>query len=725
LRVAVIAVLFLVAMAGAVSGQVRGRVVEVRTGIGVSGATVHVQGGGADREVVSGADGSYAFLGLASAEYSLRVRHPGYETANVRLLIAATRELVVDVPLELRPIPLSPLLIPVSRTAAAGPPGPSAADSLTALLADERAGSLRARTTAPLADLAAAKVRDQAPDPGGQHPDALHIWGSSTDRGRVFLDGAAINAPLHLGGLLPPLDPGLLAQAALRTGGASARYDGGTSYIMDFRTRSPDADRLGGWGEVGLLATRLGVEAPIGARGSILAGARRINQEVLDGLIQGPFDYEFGDALARGEVGVGGHTASVLVLATREAVRVPRDFGYDEAAWRNLATVVAWQPEAGGEGLRLHASFSRGIADLPLLSAPDGHLEARLDRTAVAATNDWTVGDLGLDAGFEVEQLSLARRSEAAADPALPTVGERVACTVSLPCASATSTTLAGFGEVAAQLGRSFAFRAGLRAALEKEDGRARLLPRVALTWAGAQARSAATLSLGRYSQVAFTEARGDLLPQPRGLRIATETATQLELRVTHATSTLALEGSAYLRRDEAGGARVAGSVTPGAELSWVLLAHGNSLSGGYSILGRRSFLADSAYGPQHLAFLGARTGRGPLQLDLSAVYGDGMPLTSIVLDGGPTTETLGQPATEDAGDVEPSGAYVRFDAAISGTWMLRMRGRAVQVSPYARLVNAFGRDGAPFYYQAGGRAELQPLSALPTMPVVGVRWVF
>jgi hypothetical protein len=724
LRVAVIAVLFLVAMAAAVSGQVRGRVVEVRTGTAVRGATVQIVGADVDREIVSADDGSYAFDGLASAEYALRVRHPGYETSTLRLLVAAARTLVVDVQLELKPIPLSPLLIPVSRTAA-GSVGPSAADSLLARLAEERAETLRGHTSTPLADLAVAEIRDPTSDPGG-HPDALHIWGSSTDRGRVFLDGAAINAPLHLGGLLPPIEPNLLSQAALRTGGASARYDGGTSYIMDFRTRSPDAGRLGGWGEVGLLATRLGVEAPVGADASFVVGARRVNQEVLDGLIEGPFDYDFGDIVGRGEWRVGGRSASAVVLLSREAVRVPRDFGYDEAAWRNLAGVVSWQPADAAEGFRLHASFSRGVADLPLLSAPDGHLEARLDRAAVAATTDWTVGGLGVDAGVEVEHLALDRYSEAASDPTLPDLGERVACTPSLPCASASSTTFAGFGEVAGQLGSAFSFRAGLRAAVEADAGRPRLLPRFALTWAG-RAHSAATLSFGRYSQVAFSESNGDLLPELRTMRITTESATQVELRVTHTTPVLALEGSAYVRRDEAGGTRQQGRYTPGAELSWVLLANGYGLSGGYSVLGRRSYLADSTTGPQHLAFLGARTGHGPLQVELSAVYGDGMPLTSIVLDGRPTTQSFAQPDAERPDDVVGSdpGSYVRFDAAVSGTWTLRLGGRPVRLTPYARLINAFGRDGAPFYYQAGGRAELQPLSALPTMPVIGVRWLF
>ncbi|MGH7128211.1 MAG: hypothetical protein ACREIV_06565, partial [Planctomycetaceae bacterium] len=159
---------------------------------------------------------------------------------------------------------------------------------------------------------------------------------------------------------------------------------------------------------------------------------------------------------------------------------------------------------------------------------------------------------------------------------------------------------------------------------------------------------------------------------------------------------------------------------TPGGELSWALDVIGSTLSGGYSFLVSRESYADSTPETQHVAFLGGRTGRGPLQFSISGVYGTGVPLTSIVLEGVPPTEfqlTAAPPI-----DAEP---YVRVDAALSGTWTLRMYGRQVQATPYARIVNAFSRHGALFYYQDDGRAELQPLSALPTLPVLGVRWTF
>ena len=68
--------------------------------------------------------------------------------------------------------------------------------------------------------------------------------------------------------------------------------------------------------------------------------------------------------------------------------------------------------------------------------------------------------------------------------------------------------------------------------------------------------------------------------------------------------------------------------------------------------------------------------------------------------------------------------AQTRLDAGIKGSWTLQLAGRPVYVAPYMRIVNAFN-SSALFYYQQGGSADLRPLSALPTLPVLGVKWEF
>ncbi len=722
MRIVGIAILLMLATASAVAAQVRGRIIDLHTGDGISGATVRAISEAADREVFTDSDGAYSLKGLAAAEYWLVVRHPGYDPATVRVVVHAGSDLMIDLPLEVRPIAVTRLVVPVSRAQPATAPA-TAEDSLLAAVEGRQNGVLRTAATAALNDL--MSVTQEPPTDPGHAPNSLHIWGSNAERGRVMLDGAVINAPLHLGAILAPVDPGILASADLHTGGAPARYDGGTNYVVEYVTRKAHPERLRSWGELGLLASRIGVEAPVTDDGSVMVAGRRVNDEAVDAVIDQSFAYEYRDGLARTAWQIGEDGAlDALVVSTRETIRIPRDQTQDVAAWRNFASVLSWDANERGSGARARASFSRGIVDLPLLSAPDGHLTATLDRSAVTAAHDWTFGTLDLDAGVELEHIRLARHSQASADPSTPEKVGPVSCTLALPCASATATTAAAFTDFAWRPGARFAINAGLRAAVHTDASRLHLLPRLALTWLGSGSTTA-TLSAGRYSQIAVLEP----LHTPEAfafneLLTATEHATQYELTLAHRSPSLAVQARAFLRHAPAPGTSADYETVPGAELAWALVLDRNSIWGGYSMLARQASPFDSTAGHQHLAFIGVGTGAGPLHLDLSGVYGAGVPLTSIVLDRPPVMTFAGEaPAAEVPRHGQ--GPYMRVDAVLSGEWDIRLHDRDVHLMPYAKLINAFSRRGAMFYYREGSTAELQPLSALPTLPVLGVRWVF
>src|SRR5690606_11928441 len=199
------------------------------------------------------------------------------------------------------------------------------ADSLLTEVEREHNRALRNSVPAALSDMVHAESREPHPDPGGGASHTLHVWGAASERGRVLIDGATVNAPLHLGAILPPVEPELLAHAELRTGGSPARYDGGTNYIVEYATRASEP-RLRAWGEVGLLTSRVGVEAPLDGGGSVAAAFRRVNDEAVDAVIDGAFEYAYDDALLRTETRTGERTSfRALVLGTRETVRIPRD----------------------------------------------------------------------------------------------------------------------------------------------------------------------------------------------------------------------------------------------------------------------------------------------------------------------------------------------------------------------------------------------------------------
>jgi len=718
LRVVVVSILYLLTAVAPAAAQLRGRVLDIESGAGVTHASVRLFGGGHDREVFTDRTGAYIFHQLPPAEYWLIIRHPGYGGADLRVVLRSGSDVVVNVPLEVQPIAVTRVYVPATRAVQA-PGVQGSADSLLTEMEQRQNSALRTAVPAALRDLVQAETREPASDPGGAPGRSLNVWGSTAERGRVLIDGAAINAPLHLGAILPPVESQLLARAELRTAGAPARYDGGTSYIVEYSTRA-QADELRAWGEVGLLTSRLGFEAPVGS-GSVAAAARRVNDEAVNAVIDERFQYAYSDALARASWRTGaGKSFRALALRTRETVRIPRDLADDEASWDNLATVISWGSDRPGSGPHFSAAYSRGIIELPLLSAPDGHMQATFDRASFTTSHGWRSDDARYSAGIEVEQLWLDRLSSASSDPLAPGTLGPVECTPSLPCASATARTAAAFGDVTWQPSRRISLHGGLRAMVESKAG-PHLLPRFAITWLG-NGSTTATLSAGRYSQIGVLESTpGVAAAASTELLTPIRLATQYELRISHRSDSFALEASGFLRRQHRPGSVQDSEFAPGAELSWAFVRDRSSISGGYSLLaGPARF--DSVGDLQHLAFIGAGTGRGPLQFDVAGVYGAGVPLTSIVLDR--PSLFVGQEPTPESASIE-DGPYMRVDAVLSGDFSLRWNGRRVQITPYAKLINAFTRRGALFYYREDSLSELQPLSPLPTMPVIGVRWVF
>jgi hypothetical protein len=734
------ALLLLILTTSTAHAQVRGRVVDARSGEGVVGAHIQLAGGRLERTAVTGFDGSYAFGDIPAGEYHLVIAHPGYDSAAVRVLLGLGRDVVLDVPLSLRPFPVASILVEGARGNAAGSAADAESariDSLGLALGRRRTSLLGPQSASALADMVAADMAREPPtDPsGGRRPHVLYIWGASGERGRILLDGATLNAPLHLGALLPSIDPDLLSAAELRSGGISPRYDGGTAYIMDFASRPARSSERRAWGELDALVSRAGVAIPVAA-GGIIAGARRVNDEVVDLLLGRPFGYHYADALVRadaplGRAGAAGRLQGT-VFTTREAVAIPRDLGIDEASWRNVAAALSWSDDAGhAAGRTARATFSRGVADLPLLSAPGGHVDATMDRMTLSAEQRWSRGGVGGMIGVEYEQLRFARKGRADFDPQLPEPVGPAVCTPSIPCFDTGAHALHGFAEAAWQPSRRLAASIGTRLRLDPQAGDVDVLPRLSLTSMLGGA-AALTFSAGRFSQTYAalpeeTEVSGQ--GTIAGARAAVAHANHIELNLARRAGGSAVAVSVFLRHHEAT-AEVAGRTTPGLDLSWAYAGEVASVSLGYSLTGRGAELAGGANTVHQLAGAGFGVRRGAMHFSASTAYGHGMPLTSIVLErpADPAERIIADSYSTGSarGGTVPARAYVRVDAALGAEWRLRWSGRELSVVPYGKIVNAFSQRDALFYYhEAGTPGEPRPLGSIPAIPVLGVRWHF
>jgi hypothetical protein len=204
--------------------------------------------------------------------------------------------------------------------------------------------------------------------------------------------------------------------------------------------------------------------------------------------------------------------------------------------------------------------------------------------------------------------------------------------------------------------------------------------------------------------------------------------ASQLEVHVARRSAQSALAASLLLHRYE-GGNGVRAWTSPGGELSWAWTDGVWAATLGYSVLGRRRTPRDSVAEYQHMAAASIAATRGRVSLGLSSAWGSGMPLTSVVLEE-PTTELVSAPGDDIVTSQSPrpldDRTYFRVDARLGAEWAAHLFGRPVRLTPYARLVNGLSRRDALFYYQdAGPPGEPQPLAALASLPVLGLRIEF
>jgi hypothetical protein len=746
------------------AATLHGRVIDYAIDKPLAHAMVSLAGADFSRSTTTGVDGVFAFPRLAAGSYLLEVRRESYDSASVSVLVPAGREVIVDVQLTRKPEVLAAVLVHAPPNANASSASPStssgSAADLAATLGALNTLDMRSRAGAMLAGTLGGAVPQRPPDPGGGSGHTLFVWGSEDESGQVLLDGAVIGAPLHLGGLLPSVDPQLVDRAQLRTGGAPARFDGGTGYVLELSTREPRAGSLRMWGESNLLTDRVGGEATLGESGSILAGARRVRTEMLPRLSGVMRGCSYDDLLARGSIRTSERgELRATWFGTDEALRIPRDQGSDEASWWNRAGSMVWGSGTEARRSTVMLSAARAVTDLPLLSAYGGHLRGDVNRATAAANHRWNTTESQWGVGGEIEYARFGREARVAPGSAPAGAGSDVgesgdpSCNGAVACAHAGSATAALYGDVQHRLSERLRLDAGLRVATTPSDHSAPALdalPRLALE---AQLASGTSMRIaaGRYSRLgaAYTASpsAGGNTPNPGGgvpiptlleVNLVREHTDQIELAAGQRWGALALGVSGWLHGSEGDPPRTHLDRVVGLDASLAYAGSWFTAAASYTRIAR-SYHVDAAtsavtsggipprsFGTEQLVSLDGTVQAGRLSLALSGSYARGVPYTSIVLDQ-PVAQSGGSLSSSDGSppDANPSLArsYLRLDATLSGRWCVGGDECPVQLAPYVRVINALDRRDALFYYQDGGLDDPRSLAALPAVLSVGVRW--
>ncbi|MEZ4956910.1 MAG: carboxypeptidase-like regulatory domain-containing protein [Saprospiraceae bacterium] len=116
----------------------------------------------------------------------------------------------------------------------------------------------------------------------GEGASGFNVRGGSVDQNLVLLDEAPVYNSSHLFGFFSVFNPDAVKDVKLYKGGIPSRYGGRLSSILDVRMKEGNNKRFTANGGIGLIFSRLSLEAPIiKDKASFIFAARRSYIDVL------------------------------------------------------------------------------------------------------------------------------------------------------------------------------------------------------------------------------------------------------------------------------------------------------------------------------------------------------------------------------------------------------------------------------------------------------------
>lgn len=110
----------------------------------------------------------------------------------------------------------------------------------------------------------------------GEGNSGFYVRGGGLDQNLVLLDEAPVYNPSHMLGIFSVFNGDAIKGATIYKGGMAAEYGGRTASVMDIRMKEGNSKKLNVSGGLGLIASRLTIEAPIVKdKGSFMISGRR------------------------------------------------------------------------------------------------------------------------------------------------------------------------------------------------------------------------------------------------------------------------------------------------------------------------------------------------------------------------------------------------------------------------------------------------------------------
>ncbi|MCB0687813.1 MAG: TonB-dependent receptor, partial [Saprospiraceae bacterium] len=117
---------------------------------------------------------------------------------------------------------------------------------------------------------------------GGEGQNGFYVRGCSPDQNLILLDGVPVYNASHVGGIFSVFNADAIKSVSLSKGGFPARYGGRISSILEINLKDGHKEKFHGEGAIGLISSKLTLEAPvIKGRSSFLISGRRTYLDLL------------------------------------------------------------------------------------------------------------------------------------------------------------------------------------------------------------------------------------------------------------------------------------------------------------------------------------------------------------------------------------------------------------------------------------------------------------
>lgn len=180
----------------------------------------------------------------------------------------------------------------------------------------------------------------------GEGNSGFYVRGGGADQNLVLLDEAPVYNASHLLGFFSVFNSDAIKDVKLYKGGIPAEYGGRASSVMDVKMRDGNSKKFGASGGIGLISSRLTLEAPIVKdKGSFMISGRRSYLDKVFSLankLQGKddvFTLYFYDLNLKSNYTINDNNRVYLSgYFGRDVLKLP-EFGFD---WGNATGTIRW-----------------------------------------------------------------------------------------------------------------------------------------------------------------------------------------------------------------------------------------------------------------------------------------------------------------------------------------------------------------------------------------------